>query len=213
MSDELELLRRACGGDDEALAALLRAAAPAVRRALAGRVPAHLRSLLSEEDVLQQTFADAFLEIDGFVPVGEGAFSAWLARMARNNLLDAVRALEAEKRGGGRRAVRAVGSDGPGDDGRSAELLLDTLLASSVTSPSRGAARGEAREILDAALRRLPAEHERVVRLLDLDGRGVREVAGLLDRSPGAVHLLRHRALRRLQGLLGASERFFGDSA
>lgn len=196
--DGARLLERARVGDEEALAELLRRAAPRLRRALAGRVPAAWRGVLSEEDVLQETFADAFLEIGRFVPAGEGAFEAWLVRMAQNNLTDALRYLGAERRGG-RAAAAGTGGEA------SAEALLAGLTARSRSSPSRHARREEAARMLEAALARLPEDHARVVRLYDLEGRGIDEVAAALGRSPGAAYLLRHRALARLRGWLGES--------
>lgn len=195
--DEEQLLGRARQGDEEALAELLRQQAPRLRRSLAGRIPVRWQGLLSEEDVLQETYADAFLEIGRFVPTGPGALGAWLARMAQNNLADALRYLGAQRRGGG--ATPGDGHAGAGTAEASAEALLASLTARSRSSPSRHAERGEAARLLDAALTRLPADHERVVRLYDLEGRAIEEVAGALGRSPGAAYLLRHRALSRLQ--------------
>ena len=97
IENEPELVARARNGDEESLALLLRAHGPEVRRSLAGLVPKRWQALLSEEDVLQQTFTDAFLEIGRFVPLGDGAFVAWLKRMARNSLHDALRMLEAQR--------------------------------------------------------------------------------------------------------------------
>lgn len=190
------LLARARAGDDDALGALLERHAGALRRSVAGRIPRRLRHLLSEEDVLQQTYTDAFLDLARFRPVGDGAFGAWLRALARANLTDAVRALEAEKRGEARRVH-------PGGLEQSLSGLFDALAAESRTTPSRGAARGEAAERVRAAVARLPEDWRRVVELYDLEGRGVEETAAALGRSPGATWLLRNRAHRRLRELVG----------
>lgn len=202
-----ELLSAARGGDEEALGELLRRHAAELRRSLAGRIPGVLRGVLSEEDLLQETYTDAFLAIGRFVPCGAGAFGAWLKRMAHNNLRDALRMVEAEKRGGGRRAVSGRSSE------ESLHALYQELMHDSRTSPSGHAARNEAAGALTEALRKLPEPARRVIEDYDLQGRPVREVATDLGRSPGAVYLLRNRANRRLRELLGGSSRFFGDSS
>ena len=73
-----ELLGKAVGGDEQALTALLEEHAPELRRRLAGGIPKRWRALLSEDDVLQQTYVDAFRDIRRFVGDQESAFRGWL---------------------------------------------------------------------------------------------------------------------------------------
>lgn len=54
---------------------------------------------------MQETFTDAFLDILQFRPGPGSAFLAWLTTLATRNLYDAIRMLEAEKRGGRVRQV------------------------------------------------------------------------------------------------------------
>ncbi len=186
---------RAVGGDEAALSRLLLRHAVRIRRSITIVLPPRLRALLSEDDVLQQTFTDAFLDVDRFTGAGEEAFAAWLARLARNNLQDAIRALDAVKRGG-KEAPRA-------DDANSFETLFVNLLARTRTTPSGHAVREEMIASMRDAIDRLPADHARVVRLYDLESRPIAEVAAALGRSEGATFLLRHRAHRRLRDMLG----------
>ncbi len=200
-----ELLSSAMDGDEDALACLLRRCEPDVRRVLVGGIPKRFRSLLNEDDVVQQTFTDAFLDIQDFHPTGPDSFRAWLKTVARNNLREVLRSLEADKRGGGRRRVSTDPSD-------ASLALIDALQDPTRTTPSRHAARGEIDAVLRQAIRRLPDAYRQVIQLYDLEGRPVRELAEMLDRSPGAVFLLRNRALRRLRELLGATTKFFSNS-
>ena len=200
-SDRLERAKR---GDDQALSEMLSEATSSVRASLVGQIPSRWSSVLSEEDILQQTYTDAFVGIARFVPVGDGAFEAWLRALARNNLRDALRALEADKRGGGRAPVTG---------GSTAGALYDNLLAESAASPSRSAAREESARMLEEAVERLPEHYATVVRLYDLEGRSIEELARELGRSPGAVYLLRHRAHARLRELLGGGSGILGSSA
>ena len=204
--DERQLIQRAICGDADALTTLLEHVGPVVRKGVEGRIPAQWRSLLSEDDVMQQTYADAFRSIAKFVPLGDGAFRAWLAGMANYNLRDAIRMLEADKRGGGRRNVDAVISE------ESYVALLD-LLSSSGTSPTGGVARTEVVDHMRRAIGELPDVYGRVVRMVDLEGYPPREVAGIIGRSLGAVHMLRKRAHDQLRELLGTASKFFADSA
>jgi RNA polymerase sigma-70 factor (subfamily 1) len=198
---EERILDRAQAGDTDALVGLLEKHGRAVRQAIAGRIPRRWRSMLSEDDVMQQTYVDAMLGIGRFVYQGEGSFRAWLASLAKCNLLDAVKALEAEKRGGGRRRV----TEGLGDE--SYVALYEYLGAISAT-PSRDAAGHEARDALGRALEQLPASYRRVVEMYDLQGREIEDVAAALNRSKGAVYMLRARAHRQLAEIMGTVSRY-----
>ena len=200
------MLNQAVGGDRDALDGLLERHGPAARRGLAGAIPKRWQSVLSLDDVMQQTYADAFLDIGGFVPVAEGSFAGWLLTMAKRNLLDALRILEAEKRGGGRAPLQAAA----GDD---SFVALYEQLGGSSSTPSRKAARSEGRAALERAIRQLPQLQRRVVRTYDLEGQPVEEVAAALKRSVGAVYMLRARAHRRLCQIMGTASDYLSDSS
>jgi RNA polymerase sigma factor (sigma-70 family) len=198
---ELEAWRRAVAGDRDALVALLDAHGPAVGRNLASSIPVQWRSVLAIDDIMQQTYIDAVLTISQCVPQGDGAFDAWLGALARCNLRDAVRMLEADKRGGG---WRRVPLPSPEDSWLG---LLETL-SESGTTPSSRAEREEAVAALKQAIEELPPDYRRVVRAYDLEGQSIDAVAEQLQRSPGAVFMMRARAHRRLRERLA---RFVGD--
>jgi len=197
---------QAIRGDEEALSELLTRHGPWIRTRLAGKIPAHFQSILSEDDVLQVTYLDAFLDIVRFQPQGPGSFPVWLARIAENNLLNALQALEAAKRPDPRKRAGDPHGDG------SFACLLD-LLSDGGTSPSKCASRAEAKTQLEAAIGKLPRSHAQVVRLFDLEGRLAAEVASAMGRSEGAVYMLRARAHQRLRELMGATSSFFTSSA
>ena len=96
---------RAIDGDTRSLVRLLSRYGPEVRRSLCGEIPPQFRGFLSEYDVMQESYAEAFLAIGQLDP--NGSFSAWLRRIAKNNLLDAVKGLRAERRGGNHSRVEA----------------------------------------------------------------------------------------------------------
>jgi RNA polymerase sigma factor (sigma-70 family) len=190
-----DVLARARRGDLEALAGLLETCAPALRALLDRRLPATHRAVLAVEDVLQVTWLEAFLAIERCASTSEAGFAAWLRAIAERNLQDAVRELERDKR-----------PDSRGRADAAAELLDE--LAAGATSPTHAAARSEARDRLEAALRTLPADYALVVRRHDLDGCGLDELARELGRSLGALHMLRQRAHDRLRERLGAARHY-----
>ena len=154
---------------------------------------------------MQQTYVDAFRHIHGFVPHGEGAFPAWLKTIANRNLLDALRMLEADKRGGGRRRIEPRTRD------ESLVALCD-MFGQVSSTPSRKVARAEASRRLSEAIEALPANYRQVVEMYDLEGRTIEEVAAALDRSPGAVYMVRARAHGELAKLMGATSQYFTES-
>ena len=192
-SDE-ELLSLAAGGDPNALTELLEVHGPAVRQHLHGSVPSRWQSVLSEDDVMQQTYADAFLDIAGFQPRDDGTFSGWLVTIAEHNLRDAIKLLDRDVRGGDWRKVE-----------RSMSTLLDDL---SSATPCRQASRNEALAALQKAFDRLGDPYRQVIRMYDLDGHSVEEVAAALGRSAGAVFMLRARAHKRLVELMGSASNY-----
>jgi RNA polymerase sigma factor (sigma-70 family) len=154
---------------------------------------------------MQQTYADAFRSIGQFVPLGDGAFRAWLSSLADYNLRDALRMLKAKKRGGGRKRVgNDPSSDSYGD--------LLNILSDSGTSPSGRAARVEGASALEDAISSMPDVYQAVVRLFDLECRPIAAVAQEIQRSPGAVYMLRARAHDKLRRILGETGKFFTDS-
>ncbi len=204
-SDEA-LLASARAGDREAMATLLQRHGAAARRAVNGRIPQRWRSVLSEDDLMQQTYADATMGLGQFEPRGEGSFPAWLSSLARCNLLDAIKMLETAKRGGDRRRVESPRSD-------ESFVALYELLGATSRTPSRAAAATEARGVLGTALDQLPEASRQVIELYDLAGQPIESVAAELGRSEGAVYMLRARALQHLARAMGTASKFFTNAS
>jgi RNA polymerase sigma factor (sigma-70 family) len=185
---------------------LLACCGPEVRQRLDGRIAARYRPAFDEDDVLQITFLEAFLRIRSFDPNGVRSFIAWLTRIARNNLRDAVRELECQKRPPLDRQVN------PNKATDSHTALFERLVRPG-TSPSRPVRLAENKVLLEQAIDRLPPDYAKVVRLYDLEGQGVGAVADAMNRSIGAVYMLRSRALECLQELLGPMSDFLTRGA
>ena len=200
--DDTALLRSAGDGDAAALRTLLKRHGRQVWDDIQREIGAPWRSAIDADDVMQVTYMEAFLQIHRLAARDAAGFVGWLRRMARNNLRDAIRELGRKKRPDPMRRVSGSPEDG-------SDVALVQLLGATSTTPSRALAAGEIGLLIDAALDRLPPDYGRVVRLYDLEERAIGDVAGLMGRSPGAVHMLRARAHDRLRELLGSEARFF----
>jgi len=194
------LVERATAGDPDSLGELLARFGP--------RVEAHLRigrlwqTMLEPGDVMQVTYLEAFLQISSFRPEQFNQFEAWLARIAENNLRDAIRGLERQKQlPPSRRIAEPSASD-------SCVGLYEQLAATS-TTPSRLAARKDIERLMQAAIDRLPPDYATAIRLYDLEGRPMSDVMTTMKRSAGSVHMLRARAHERLGELLGSASAWF----
>ena len=197
-----ELLTKATRGDREALVELLEAIAPQIRGRIEPKIGRHLRSIVDADDIMQVTYLEVVTRLDSFKSGGAKGFLAWVTRIAENNLTDAARAAEAAKRPDPRKRVQEP-------SGEASMVAMVEQLGMTVTTPSRAAAKNEAVDALERVLTRLPEDYAKVIRMYDLGGQDIEDVAEELGRTPGAVYMLRARAHERLRDLLGSESRYF----
>lgn len=200
MNTDESLIQAAKAGDEDALTALLERYGIVVRQGL--RINPHGGGQVDLDDVMQVTYVEAFLGIRGFQPNGPGSFLAWLRRIAENNLRDALRKLDREERN----LPRAT------PDADSYTTLVARLSGTS-TTPSQAARRREIQDIVEACLRNLPPDYEKVLRLYELEGLSGPEVAAAMGRTHGAVRMLLARAREHLLQLLQPYGSIVGDTA
>lgn len=158
------MVSAAVAGDEHALTTILNRFGVVIRDALS--ISPKWRSSLDPDDVMQVTYMEAYLQIHKLKTATEEGFVSWLRRIAENNLRDAIRSLECDKRPQNR--VESV----PGDD--SYTTLLNQLSAGS-TTPSRAAGRREIQQFVEDALKKLPADYEKVIRFCMLEGKSRRK--------------------------------------
>ena len=207
-TDDTKLAAEAVAGDEVALSKLLFLHHDRLIAEIGSRMPADVQGALSAEDVVQEAYVVAFQRIATFNPHDHDKFYPWLAAIARNRLMDAVKAQRTAKRGGGRVAV----TDSPaGEDGEMVQVL--EMLAAHSQTPSRDAARQEAVAAVERGLSHLSEDYARVLRLRYVEALPVAEVAAQLNRSEGAVQMLCQRALQALRAALGDSSQFLTKKA
>ncbi len=168
-------LQAAKAGDEDAFARIWRELNPGLLRYL--RVTASRDA----EDLAADTWSRLIRALGSFEG-DEDRFRAWLYTSARNRLIDWYR-------------VRA----------RRPEVIDHSALLA-VPSTASVEAEAEERSATDAALEliaRLPHDQAEAVMLRTVAGLSIADVACVMRRSEGAVRVLTHRGLRRLEALLG----------
>lgn len=207
-SDDTRLAAQAVEGDEVALSRLLFLHHDRLIGEIASRMPSDVQGAIAAEDIAQETYVVAFQRIATFNPHDHDRFYPWLSAIARNRLMDAVKAQRTAKRGGGRVAVTGAPAD---DDGEMVQVL--EMLAVHSRTPSRDAARQEAIAAVERALAQLPEDYALVLRLRFIEAMPVADVASRLNRSEGAMHMLCQRALQALRVAIGDTSRFLTRKA
>lgn len=157
-----------------------------------GRLLAYIRRWIADaaeaEDILQESLYELVLAHRMMQPVEQAG--AWLARVARNRIIDRFR------RNGVRRGVQP-----PGEAGEAADGALADLLPAADAGPEAAAMRALLLAEIEAALAQLPPEQREVFVAQELEGISFRELAQslgvsintLLSRKRYAVRFLRAR--------------------
>jgi RNA polymerase sigma-70 factor, ECF subfamily len=174
------VLAAAGKGERWALAELFRAYHPPLLRYLRNQDPSMAEDLAGE---VWLKVADGLSRFDGDEP----GFRGWLFTIGKYRLIE-------HRRKAARRKTDPIADDrldrqAEGGLGRDpATLVLDQL---------------GAQEAIDRLIADLSPDQAEAVRLRVLGGLDVADVARIMDRSPGSVRVLCHRALRRLADRYG----------
>ena len=196
-ASESELVEKAVAGDRVAIQQLLMSHTSVLTRFAASRLPKSVRDVVDPEDIVQQTFAQAFRSISRYRQQEGASFLSWLTGIAENKIMDTVKGLQREKRGGNRQRVRHVATES-----RSVADLVNLLSTGSHT-PSRSVAGHEAVGAIQNAIAELPEEYRRAVQLRLLECKSLEETAQLMNRGPRAVQGLIDRAKKKMRAALG----------
>lgn len=185
-SDLAPWVERARGGDEAAATALVDALYPMVWRIARARRPVRM----AEEDLAQEVFKKVFERLDQYSPRGGIPFAHWVARIATRTCLDALRAE--------RRRPELRWADMPDDEAAWLEHIC-----SATEQPASPAGSGKAaREMVHKLLAMLPPKDRVVLQMLDLEERGVKDIAALLGWSTSLVKVRAFRARLRLKQIV-----------
>jgi RNA polymerase sigma-70 factor, ECF subfamily len=173
-----DVLAAAQNGSEEAFAILWRDGNPALLRYLRVVAPEHA------EDIAAETWIQVVRGLPRFTG-DEGAWRAWLFTTARRRLLDQAR-------------LRKRHPAEPLDDIHAAEVPRSP-------GAEQVAMENFATEAAISMLSRLPSQQAEVILLRVVAGLDTDAVADMLGKSPGAIRVLAHRGLKRLQALLSGA--------
>lgn len=196
-NQDVELLRRARGGDFEAFSTLVdrfqRRVFAVARRIVGNQHDA--------EDVTQQTFLSMMDHLDDFRE--KSSVATWILRIATNHALKVLRK---------RRGLPMVSFAAPSDDSADSYAAMPhpEFIAQWRDEPARLAQQREVRQLIDAALDELPEKYRVMFVLRDIEGLSVREAAEALGLSEANVKV---RLLRARLDLRERLTRTLGDEA
>ena len=199
VADVSSLINQSVAGDEAALRQLLFIYHGRLIAVVTPMIGDKLRSTITADDVLQETFVAAFRDIRTFRAADGQSFFAWLRTIATNQLRDMARSHNCKKRGGDR--VRVEGVKTP--ESSALDLLVE--ISDGGVSPSGVAARDEAVEAMRIAIAALPEDQRDAIRLHCLDGLSLDETARIMDRTWDSVRGLIQRGKRALRSSMQQS--------
>jgi RNA polymerase sigma-70 factor (ECF subfamily) len=179
--DEIWLIEESQKGSSEAFGRLYELYAPRVFRFLF----AHLEDRMDAEDLTIEVFSKVWQYIPGYDERGT-PFSGFLFRVARNVLIDHYR-----------RSNRL----------KQKETLKEELVDSSQPDPAEAFSSGVEHKELRSLLAQLREDHRSVLSYRFLAELSPEETAYAMEKSPGAVRVLQHRALTALRKLMIKKEK------
>lgn len=144
-----------------------------------------LGNLEDAQDVVQETFINAYLSLANFK--GDSQFFTWLYRIAMNT------AISHKRKQKGTLSF---------DAGRNGESGLEPLDGSEFNRPGHAMEQVEEERRIQKALNRLSPEHKIVLVLKDMEEQKYEDIAEILQIPIGTVRSRLHRARLELRDLL-----------
>jgi len=189
-ADDDALIARVKGGDESALRPLLDRYEGQIRSRIQRRIPADLKRKFAVEDILQETYLTAYQRFADFESRGDGAFGAWISRIALYKLREEIRRFRETRRRGERQEVSRGGRPDT------------TFLQGSGPSPSQFAMGRELELRLEVAMAALPEDYREALTLVQAKRLTLREAAEQMGRTREAMKKLYARAVARLASQL-----------
>jgi RNA polymerase sigma-70 factor (ECF subfamily) len=189
-----ELLDRTEAGDQSARARLLSRHRQKLRNLIAVRMDPRLAARIDPSDVVQEALADADRRMSEYLPDRPLPFYLWLRELTLQRLVDLHRQHVRTQKRSVRREESRLSYFSDDSIRQLAHRLVDPRSGPS----SRMEKKFEVRR-LHEALAELSERDRDVIVLRHLEQLSVKEIATVLDITPGAVKLRHLRALERLR--------------
>jgi RNA polymerase sigma-70 factor (ECF subfamily) len=183
-----DLVSRVIAGDAAAASRLVDLLHPVVIRI----VRHHLPNGMDERDLAQEVFLRVFAKLESFRR--DRPLEHWVARLTRNLCFDHLRR---QRRRGELRCADLTEAE---------ERLLEAASARDAGPPPGTDSTSDVTALVGKLLRTLRPDEERVLRLLDLEDRPVKEIAALLGWGESRVKVTAFRARRKLRLTLRSLE-------
>jgi RNA polymerase sigma-70 factor (ECF subfamily) len=196
--DSTELLRRAVGGDAEALEEIFGRHRTRLRRMIQLRISPLLRGRIDGSDVMQESFLEAWRRLPEYARNPSMPFFLWLRFLVRQRLFTIHRRHAGVKARDPHREVALYDGTLPE---ASSEALASQLLGQ-LPSPSETLARAELQMRLQEGLDSLDPREREIIALRHFEELSGSESARELGISDAAAAKRYVRALRRLRGIL-----------
>src|SRR4051794_17705553 len=204
-SDEANFLRRAKGGDQQALAVLFGRYRDRLRKMVRLRLDRRMAGRIDPSDVLQDAYLDVARRFPEYAAAPAVPFYLWLRALAGQRLVDLHRRhLGAQMRDAGQEVSLYRGALPTASSASLAQQLLAGL-----TSPTQAAVRAEMQVRLQEALNSMDPIDREVVVLRHFEELNNVEAAEVLGIETSAASKRYIRALRRLKAILDAVPGFF----
>jgi RNA polymerase sigma-70 factor (ECF subfamily) len=183
------LLAAARAGCQSALGEVFERLKRVLRRLAGVYLDPELHVKVSESDLLQETFLEAFRDFLQFGGRTREDLLAWLHQLLIRNAEDQ------------RRRYRRATRHGVGPDVSLLELPRGTLshLMTAAGEAENQVIRAEDTEQLLRALDSLPKHYRKVIELHDLEGHSDEDIARRMSVSPNAIRCIRRRAMRLMR--------------
>lgn len=195
--DDLDLLRHAQSGNEDALNEVLIKHRERLKRMVAVRMNQKLQSRIDASDVIQDTFIEASRALDAYLENPKMPVFIWLRRLAGEKLIQAHRQhLGAQKRAAGREQRIFGGAP------QATSQSMAIQLAGSITSPSQAVVKKEAKNQLLAALESMDEIDREILTLRHFEHLSSRETAEIMGMNHEAVRKRYVRALDKMQKIL-----------
>lgn len=182
-AEEKDLITGACGGNSNAFGELYDRHAPRIYRFIFLKIA----NKNDTEDLLHEVFLAAWRTIGKYKEQENVPFTSWLYQIARNKIIDYYRQVK-----------RNISLD---------EILKENALPTEFVSAAHHTivnalnATYEMQAIMNA-LGRLNDNQQNILILRYIEDLSPEEIGSVLKKTPGAVRLIQHRALKKLKTVI-----------